>query len=130
MLGPPCGCWAVGGGACTARKQGFGVRPAVLCVAGHWSGGRLSGIVVSFGYPVLRQVLQLIVLGLRGERANEVKILVLRHHVAVLRRQVQRLDLEPSERVVLSALSRLLPRSRWATFLVTPGHPAALAPHP
>jgi hypothetical protein len=36
-------------------------------------------MIVSFGYLILRQLLQLIVLGLRGERANEVEILVLRH---------------------------------------------------
>jgi putative transposase len=77
-------------------------------------------MTVSFGYLILREVLQLIVLGLRGQRANEVEILVLRHQVAVLRRQVKRLDLEPSDRSLLSALSRLLPRPRWATFLVTP----------
>jgi transposase InsO family protein len=57
---------------------------------------------------------------MRGERSKEVEILVLRHQVAVLRRQVKRLDLEPTDRAVLAAMSRLLPRPRWATFLVTP----------
>lgn len=75
---------------------------------------------LSFGYLILCQILRLVVQCLRGERSKDVEIVVLRHQVAVLRRQVSRLDLEPTDRVVLSALSRLLPRSSWSMFFVTP----------
>jgi hypothetical protein len=79
-----------------------------------------SAVFVSLGYGIVRLGLQFFSLVARGDHANEVEILVLRHRVAVLRRQVARLDLEPANRVVLAALSRLLPRSRWPTFFVTP----------
>jgi putative transposase len=52
--------------------------------------------------------------------ARSGEILVLRHQVAVLRRQVRRVDLEPADRAVLAALSRVLPRRRWAVFVFTP----------
>jgi transposase InsO family protein len=74
----------------------------------------------SLVYLLLRQVLQMLTQLTRDGGAKDVELLVLRHQVAVLRRQVHRPDLEPADRVVLAALSRLLPRPRWSAFFVTP----------
>jgi putative transposase len=52
--------------------------------------------------------------------ARKVEILVLRHLLAVLRRQHPRPRLQPKDRALLAALSRLLPRPRWSIFMVTP----------
>ena len=86
-------------------------------------------MLLHFGYLILCQILRLVAQGMRGERSKDVEILVLRHQVAVLRRQVARLDLEPTDRAVLSALSRLLPRTRWSTLVQLPPRPAG-APQP
>ena len=74
----------------------------------------------SLMYLLLRQVLQMLTQLARDGGAEDVEILVLRHQVAVLRRQVHRPDLEPADRVVLAALSRLLPRPQWAAFFPHP----------
>src|SRR5437016_3537341 len=74
----------------------------------------------SLVYLLLLQVLQMLTQLARDGGAKDIELLVLRHQVAVLRRQVHRLDLQPADRVVLAALSRLLPRQRWAAFFVTP----------
>src|SRR4030081_937855 len=70
----------------------------------------------SLVYLLLRQVLQMLAQLARDGGAKDVELLVLRHQVAVLRRQVHRPDLEPVDRAVLAALSRLLPRPRWSAF--------------
>src|SRR4051812_2320457 len=74
----------------------------------------------SLVYLLLRQVLQMLTQLARDGGAKDVELLVLRHQIAVLRRQVHRPALEPADRVVLAALSRLLPRTRWSAFFVTP----------
>jgi len=49
-----------------------------------------------------------------------VEIAVLRHQLAVLRRQVARPRYSPANRAVVATLARPLNRERWAIFLVTP----------
>jgi transposase InsO family protein len=56
----------------------------------------------------------------RSEGFKELEIVVLRHELSVLRRQSRRPHPRSSERVFLAAASRLLPRSRWGSFVVTP----------
>jgi putative transposase len=70
----------------------------------------------------LRRLLELVVLTSRSEREKEIEILLLRHQLAVLERQVARPQLMPVDRTLLAAFSGLLPRSVWKRSLfVTPG---------
>jgi hypothetical protein len=51
---------------------------------------------------------------------NDVEVLVLRHQLAALRRQTSRPRLRRRDRLLMVALSRVLPRERWSAFLVRP----------
>ena len=77
-------------------------------------------MVLSFLYLAFRALLGALVRSRRGLHVKDIELLVLRHEVMVLRRQVTRPRLELADRTLLAALSRVLPRRRWAAFFVRP----------
>ncbi len=74
----------------------------------------------SLTYWVARRLFEMVVLRLRSDRSKELEILVLRHQLHVLQRQVGRPRLRPADRLLLAALSRSLPRPAWSSFFVSP----------
>jgi putative transposase len=77
-------------------------------------------VLSKLAYLTLCRSIQLLALLTRGDAAKDLEILVLRHQLTVLRRQSPRPKLGPSDRALLAAISRVLPRSRWSCFLVKP----------
>jgi putative transposase len=76
-------------------------------------------VVRTLGLMIVRRVLGVLGCGPTPD-ADAVEIAVLRHQLAVLRRQVPCPRYTPADRMLLAALAKLLPRERWAVFLVTP----------
>jgi putative transposase len=69
----------------------------------------------SFAYLAVRNLFALVPLLARSGRSKELEILVLRHELAILRRQTRRPQLSPADRTLLAALSRALPRPAWTS---------------
>jgi putative transposase len=67
-------------------------------------------LLVSLVYWVLRRLLELVVLRVRSERSKELEILVVRHQLHVVQRQVGRPRLRTVDRVLFAALGHSLPR--------------------
>jgi hypothetical protein len=77
-------------------------------------------VLSNLAYLTLCRSIQLLALLARGDAAKDLEILVLRHQLTVLRRQVLRPKLQPADRALLAAVSRMLPRAYWSCFLVKP----------
>ena len=87
---------------------------------GERRGRRSPAMLVSIVYACVRLLLDLLLVRSRPELARDVELLVLRHEVRVLRRQVGRVRYGPGDRLVLAGLSRLVARSAWRRFPVRP----------
>jgi putative transposase len=71
-------------------------------------------------YLLYCQALRWLTLLTRSSAAKDTELLMLRHEVAVLRRQVTRPQVNWADRAVLAGLARLLPRPSWRGLFVRP----------
>jgi putative transposase len=77
-------------------------------------------MVFSFLYLAFRALLGALVRSRRGLDMKDIELLVVRHELEVLRRQVARPNLRPADRALLAAAACHLPRRSRSQRLVTP----------
>jgi transposase len=77
-------------------------------------------MALSFLYRLVRRVFEAVRVYRLDAAAKDAEILVLRHQLSVLRRQVVRPRFSWSDRAFIALLAGLVPRERWGSFLITP----------
>jgi len=78
-------------------------------------------VLFSLVYAVASRLLSLIVVRGRGEASKDVELVLLRHEIAVLRRQIPRPRLAPADRLIMAVLARHLPGTLRQFRIVSPG---------
>ena len=83
--------------------------------------GLAGQVLLKIVYLLMRWLFSLAVVVVRCNWAKNAELLVLRQENTVLRRNVGPVRYEPADRAWFAALTRFIPRRRWAeVFLVTP----------
>jgi hypothetical protein len=77
-------------------------------------------VLIAVCYFLFRRSMPLAIWRWRSPDVKELEIAVLRHELAILRRQTKRPAMTAVDRLFLAAASRVLPRSNWRSFIITP----------
>jgi Homeodomain-like domain len=77
-------------------------------------------VALSFLYRLACRLLELVRVHRMDVVNKDAEIVVLRHQLAVLRRQVGRPRFTWPDRALVALLARLVPRERWRAFLIAP----------
>ncbi len=77
-------------------------------------------MLLSLLYSVVRFLLEILLVRTSSEARLRAEVLALRHQPRVLERQVKRPHWQPSDRLLLTALSRALSRQSWQSLLPSP----------
>jgi hypothetical protein len=102
--------------ALPARVKGANIGVAVVERAG-WEDRRHGSLL---HLPAVRALVGALVRSRRGLDVKDIELLVLRHELAILRRQVGRPKLGMADRALLAAAAVHLPPSHRSVLLVTP----------
>jgi len=76
-------------------------------------------VLFVFAYLLLRRAIRLFTRS-SYDVNSDLEVVVLRHQLMVLRRQLGKPHLRRRDRLFVAAVSRALPRTRWSSFLVRP----------
>ena len=71
-------------------------------------------------YDLLRLLIEILIVRGRGDAQLRAEVLALRHQLGVLERQVGRPRWQPTDRLLLAAISCVLPRPVWRALLPSP----------
>jgi hypothetical protein len=76
-------------------------------------------VLFAFAYLLMRRVVRLLARS-SCDLNSDLEVVVLRHQLMVLTRQLGKPHLRRRDRLFMAAISRALPRARWSSFLVRP----------